>query len=122
MNKQEIPVFKNDPVMVLILGIVTCGLYFIYWNMKVAEVFNKITNRELISAPVAILGGLCSPVHMYFYYLVGQGLDELGQLIGKDNLKDKAVLLMILGFFFPAVSAMIIQGHLNEIYDANPKQ
>lgn len=122
MNKQDIPVFRNDPIVVLILGIVTCGLYYIYWNMKVAEVFNKITNRELISAPIAIFGGLCSPVSIYFYYLVGQGLDELGALIGKDNLKDKAVLLMILGFFFPPVSAMIIQGHLNEIYDETPRQ
>jgi hypothetical protein len=37
---------------------------------------------------------------MYFYYLVGQGLDELGQLIGKDNLKDKAVLVNDTRFLF----------------------
>ena len=69
MNKQDIPVFKNDPVIVLILGIVTCGLYFIYWNIKVAEVFNKITNRELISAPIAIFGGTvftCTYVFLLF--------------------------------------------------------
>jgi hypothetical protein len=119
MNKQDIPVFRNDPIIVLLLGFVTCGLYFIYWNIKVAEVFNKIVNRELISPPVAIFGGLCSPVNVYFYYLAGQGLDELGNMIGDNNLKNKAVLLMILGFFVPPVSAMIVQGHLNELYDKN---
>jgi hypothetical protein len=115
-DRRSIPVFKNDPVLVLILGFVTCGLYLIYWNIKTAEVFNAIAGREVISPVIAVISGCCMPVHVYFYYLCGQSLSDLGQLIGNPNLKDKSTLLLILGIFLPMVSAMIIQGHINEIY------
>ena len=44
-----IPVFKEDPIVVLLLGFITCGLYLIYWNIKVAKVFNAVSRREVIS-------------------------------------------------------------------------
>ena len=115
-DRASIPVFKNDPVMVLVLGIVTCGLYLVYWNMKTAEVINAVVGRELISPVIAVISGCCMPVNVYFYYLCGQALGEMGELTGNPNLKEKSTLLLILGIFFPMVSAMIIQGHINEIY------
>ncbi len=36
MDSKSIPQFRNDPVLVLILGFLTCGLYMIYWNIKAA--------------------------------------------------------------------------------------
>jgi len=118
VDRQDIPVFKNNPIVVLLLSIFTCGLYLIYWNIKVAEVLNKVSRRELISTAIAVLSGCCVPVNVYFYYLAGQGLGDLGKLIGKEEeLKGKSTLLLILGIFFPMVAAMIIQGHINEIYD-----
>lgn len=114
----QVPYFRNDPVLVLVLGFFTCGLYLIYWNIKTAEVLNAVAGRELISTPIAVLSGCCGPLNIYFYYLAGQGLDQLGQKINRPDLRDKSTLLMVLGFFFPMVSAMIIQGHINEIYDA----
>ena len=56
-----IPVFKVDPILVLILGFITCGLYLIYWNIKVAEVLNAVAEREVISQPIAIFAGCCFP-------------------------------------------------------------
>jgi hypothetical protein len=52
--KNAIPVFKVDPLMVLILGFITCGLYLIYWNIKIAEVLNAVSEREIISSTVAV--------------------------------------------------------------------
>lgn len=120
-ERQDIPVFRNEPILVLILGLVTCGLYMIYWNMKVAEVLNRISNREVISQPIAILAGCCMPLNVYFYYLAGTSLRDLGVMIGKEQeLQNKSTMLMILGFLLPAVAAMIVQGHLNELYDSHP--
>src|SRR3990170_1118522 len=91
VEKNQIPVFRNDPVVVLLLGIVTCGLYLIYWNMKVAEVLNKVTGKELISPAIAVVSGCCAPLNIYFYYLAGQALGDLGKLVGKEEeLKGKA--------------------------------
>ena len=69
-NPNNIPVFKVDPIMVLLFSFLTCGLYLIYWNIKVAEVFNAVAEREVISQPIAIFAGCCMPVNIYFYYLV----------------------------------------------------
>jgi hypothetical protein len=116
MTTNNIPIFKNDPIVVLLLGIVTCGLYLIYWNMKTAEVLNAVNEREVISSPVAIFAGLCFPVNMYYYHLVGkEGLPKVYERNG-ERPKDDSVLLLILGFLFPMVAAMIVQGEINKLY------
>lgn len=117
-SNANVPVFKNSPILVLVLGFITCGLYLIYWNMKTAEVLNAVSGKEVISPAVAIIAGCCMPVNVYFYYLAGNALGDLGRRIGKEEeLKGKSVLLLILGIFIPAVAAMILQGHVNELYE-----
>ena len=114
--EEQIPVFKVDPIMVLLFGFLTCGLYLIYWNIKVAEVFNAVSKREVISQPVAIFAGCCMPVNIYFYYLAGK--DALPKVYEKTGelQKDQSTLLIVLGFFFPIAAAMIVQGDINRLY------
>jgi hypothetical protein len=113
----KIPVFKVDPVLVLILGFLSCGLYLIYWNIKVAEVLNAVTGREVISAPIAIFSGCCFPVNIYFFYLAGkEGLPEVYKRIGHPQ-KDDSNLLIVLGFLLPMVAAMIVQNDINKLYN-----
>jgi len=50
----NIPEFKVDPILVLIFSFLTCGLYLIYWNIKIAEVLNTVVEREIISTPLAV--------------------------------------------------------------------
>lgn len=112
----NIPVFKVDPIMVLVFSFLTCGLYLIYWNIKIAEVFNAVAEREIISTPLAVFSGCCLPVHIYFYYIIGKdGLPKVYKLTGELN-KDQSTLLMVLGFFFPLAAAMIVQGDINRLY------
>lgn len=112
----SIPEFKVDPLIVLILGFITCGLYLIYWNIKVAEVFNAVSEKEVISQPVAIFAGCCMPVNIYFYYLAGK--DALPKVYEKTGelQKDQSTLLILLGLFFPIAAAMIVQGDINRLY------
>lgn len=113
---QPIPQFKNEPIVVLLLGFITCGIYLIYWNIKTAEVLNAVAEREIISQPVAIFSGCCMPVNLYFYYLAGkEGLPKVYERTGQGN-KDESTLLLVLGFLFPMVAAMIVQGDINKLY------
>jgi hypothetical protein len=113
---QPIPQFKNEPIVVLLLGVITCGIYLIYWNIKTAEVMNAVAEKEIISQPVAIFSGCCMPVNLYFYYLAGkEGLPKVYERIGEKN-KDESTLLLVLGFLFPMVAAMIVQGDINKLY------
>ena len=111
-----IPYFKVDPLAVLLLGIITCGLYLIYWNIKVADVLNSVAEKEIISQPIAIFAGCCYPVNLYFFYLVSkEGLPRVYDRTATTR-KDDTTLLLVLGFFFPMVAAMIVQGELNKLY------
>ena len=115
--RKPIPVFKVDPILVLILGFLTCGLYLIYWNIKVAEVLNAVSEREVISQPIAIFAGCCYPVNIYFFYLAGKdGLPEVYHRAGIGQ-KDDTILLLVLGFFFPMIAAMIVQNDINKLYN-----
>lgn len=113
---QTIPQFKNDPILVLLLGTVTCGLYLIYWNIKASQVINTVAEKEVISQPIAIFAGCCLPVNLYFYYLAGkEGLPKIYEKTSETG-KDQSTLLLILGFLFPMVAAMIVQGDINKLY------
>jgi hypothetical protein len=115
--EQTIPQFKNEPVLVLILGLVSCGLYLIYWNIKASQVINAVAEKEIISQPIAIFSGCCMPVNIYFYFLVGkEGLPKIYEKTGTTG-KDQSTLLMILGLFLPMVAAMIVQGDINKLYE-----
>lgn len=115
--KPAIPEFKVDPILVLLFGFLTCGLYLIYWNMKVAEVFNALAEKEIVSQPVAIFAGCCYPVNIYFFYLAGkEGLPKVYERTGELQ-KDQSVLLIVLGLFFPMAAAMIVQGDINRLYN-----
>lgn len=82
-----------------------------------AEVLNAVSGKEVISQPIAIFAGCCMPVNIYFYYLAGkEALPEVHRLIGEPE-KDQTTLLLILGFLFPAVAAMIVQGDVNKLYN-----
>ncbi len=112
----NIPEFKVDPILVLIFSFLTCGLYLIYWNIKIAEVLNAVAEREIISTPLAVFSGCCLPVHVYFYYIVGKdGLPKVYQITGELQ-KDQSTLLIVLGFVFPIAAAMIVQGDINRLY------
>lgn len=114
--KGNIPVFKVDPIMVLLLSFITCGLYLIYWNIKVSEVINAVSGREVLSTPVAVFSGCCMPVNIYFYYIMGkEGLPNVYKRTGELN-KDQSTLLILLGLFFPMAAAMIVQGDINRLY------
>ncbi|MDI9256264.1 MULTISPECIES: DUF4234 domain-containing protein [Flavobacterium] len=113
---KNIPVFKTDPILVLLFSFLTCGLYLIYWNIKVAEVLNAVAEREIISTPLAVFSGCCLPIHVYFYYIVGkEGLPKVYKITGELQ-KDQSTLLIILGLFFPIAAAMIVQGDINRLY------
>jgi hypothetical protein len=116
-SHKPIPEFKVDPILVLIFGFLSCGLYLIYWNIKVAEVINAVCEKEIISQPVAIFAGCCYPVNIYFFYLAAKdGLPKVYQRTGSPQ-KDDSVLLLVLGFFFPMAAAMIVQSDINKLYN-----
>lgn len=53
---------------------------------------------------------------MYYFFIVGRdGMPALDQRLGIPE-RDQSILLMLLGFFFPMIAAMIVQSEINKLY------
>ena len=72
--------------------------------------------EEILSSVVAVFAGCIWPVNMYFFFIVGRdGIPAIDERIGVHP-RDQSILLMLLGFFFPIIAAMIVQSEINKLY------
>ena len=118
--------FNNQPtggiperniVVAIILSLVTCGIYSIYWFIVMTDDVNR-ANQD----PNATSGGMaflftlitCGIYGIYWYYKMGKSLYEAGQKSG-IQINDNSILYLILGLFgFGIVSYALIQADLNK--------
>ena len=102
----DVPVFQNSPVLVLMLSLVTFGLYLLYWSPKAAAVINAVTKGKQIGSVMAVLAGIacCTPALIKFYWRAAVALD-----LSRG--------LMVLLAFFPPIAAMLVQGRINNLYE-----
>jgi hypothetical protein len=102
----DVPVFKNSPVLVAILSIVTFGFYLVYWCPKAAEVLNAVTKGKKIGPVLAVLAGLacCWYATVRFYWRAGVAL-------GLNRF-----LMVVLAFFLP-IAAAVVQSNINKLYE-----
>lgn len=101
----------------IVLSIVTCGIYSLYWLYCMAEDANR-----LISRPNPSSGGLvlllsivtCGIYEFYWLYRTGEDLDRLrvdrGGLPGHLGL----LYLLLAIFGFSIISFALLQSELNE--------
>ena len=76
----------------------------------------QLLKRKLSHNLSQYLQAVCLPVNLYFYHLAGkEGLPKIYEKTGETG-KDQSTLLLILGFLFPMVAAMIVQGDINKLY------
>jgi hypothetical protein len=107
---------RTDPLGVLFLGFVTCGIYHIFWCANRAREINAFLSREAISPTTAALSACCLPVSAYTLYVFGRSLPEMQRSVGIEP-QDRSGMLIVLGIFLPPAAAMIVQGELNRIWD-----
>ena len=98
----------------LILSIVTCGIYFLYWMYMINNEVN-----ELAQDPMAPSGGIvillsivtCGIYSWYWYYKMGEKCDYITQSNGSSN-----VIFLILGIFgLGIVSVALMQDSVNKV-------
>jgi len=110
---------KRDPVVILILGLVTCGIYWFYWEYQVAKEVNQFLGREEISPGLALFGALCClPITIYVEYLIVKALPVMQREAGMPPEQPSMPLHIALAILFGPVEAMILQSELNRIWAA----
>ena len=114
---------KNENIksvpMLVILSVVTCGIYYLYWIYKTTELIKNFMDNQEINPTLELILCFIIPFYqLYWYYKYSKVIyKDMTSKVGMDNTEDTSVLLLVLSFFgLGIVSAAIIQDKLNSIY------
>ena len=110
---------KRDPVTIIILSVITCGIYALYWQWVTNKQINDLLGREAVGDGTLILGWFCPPLQWYNWYKWDQSLQEIAADSGhtySSNFILWVVLSVLAGLGY-IVSMFQIQETLNILYD-----
>ncbi|MBR4495576.1 MAG: DUF4234 domain-containing protein [Acholeplasmatales bacterium] len=105
---------KNRSVLaVVLLSIITCGIYEIYWYYVMTEDINRAdsTKPSVTNAIVAVLLGIitCGIYLIYWQYRFYEKSDAVTK-------KSNVIVYFILAFFgFSIISNALLQSDINQI-------
>ncbi len=121
---------RRDPVLVLVLSLVTCGLYLIYWYGKIYDELMELDGRTPTgnSFPLDFFLFIvtCGLWGIYADYRISEQLSELGARRGK-KVNNSALIVVVLdvvayftGYLTNVVSSAIHQDILNKLVGDGP--
>ena len=117
---------KRSPAWVLVLSIITCGVYYLYWVYATSKDIDEFLGETDIPPIVHVLLFLVTgSLYGYFWdYIIGQKTVKMQRKVGLPE-KDNTILCIILDILgagpiagLGIIVPLIQQGSLNEVYDA----
>ena len=116
-NVSSVPAVPNRNIVVsLVLSLVTCGIYGIYWMIVLQDDSNIVSEDNNTSGVMVFLLSLitCGIYGFYWYYKMGQKLFQAGQKYGKQ-ISDNSLIYILLGVFgLGIVNYCLMQSDLNK--------
>ena len=111
---------RLEPALVLLLSLVTCGIYYLYFIYKTSKETLAYTGEQDIDPALDVVltvvtAGIWS---VYWDYKIAQRIARMQQMAGV-RVTDNAVLYLVLNLLgFGIVNSLMEQGHLNEVWSA----
>lgn len=101
----------------IILTIVTCGIYGIYWFIKLTDEANSVSSTPTASGGIAFLLSLvtCGIYMLYWMYKQGEKLDEAKAARGMQGGNSGVIYLILSIFGLSIVSYALMQDSLNKL-------
>jgi len=109
----------------LILTIITCGLYGLYWQYKQMESLNRWLKRNDFDFVLWLVLSLvtCGIFAIYYEYKMAKGINEIQEENNLSVAGDLPIICLILTIFGLAfVSLAIQQLEINKFYGATGDQ
>ncbi|MCP3914141.1 MAG: DUF4234 domain-containing protein [bacterium] len=107
----------------IILTVITCGIYGLFWNYKQMEVLNAwLGRREYDFVTWLVLSIItCGIFAVYYEYKMAKGINEVQEKNGFHVNNDLALICLLLSVFgLGIVSIAIQQADINNFYGENP--
>lgn len=110
---------QRNIALCIVLSLVTCGVYGIYWMIKIVDELNEANDdQNATSGTMVFLLSLvtCSIYLWYWMYKAGENVNKAKAARGLPVESDSSILYMLLTIFgFGIVSWALIQNELNKI-------
>ena len=118
-NPYQAPVARRSIAVCIVLSLITCGIYSLYWLYCVVTDLNLASGEtEDTTGGVVILLGIvtCSIYTIYWYYKAAGKVNRIRQMNGIPQDSSLSILYLILALFgFGIVSLALIQDELNKV-------
>jgi hypothetical protein len=105
----------------LLLTVVTCGIYNVFWQRRQFRVLNAFLGREEFRFVTWILLTLvtCGIYHMYTEYLMGRAITAIQRDLGKPPAENLSLISLMLSVFgLTVVADAIQQSEINDFFAA----
>lgn len=112
---------KRDVAKAVIFSIITCGIYAIYWMIKITDEIHALAGEQnTASGGMAFVFSLitCGIYGCYWMYKMGEGVNMAQQKRGmtvENNASIMYIVLTVCGFGI--VSYALMQSSVNKIID-----
>lgn len=111
---------KNRNIaLCIILSLVTCGIYGLYWFVCLTDDTNTISGEQGTSGVVALVLTIitCGIYGLYWAYKCGEKIDAAHQRRGESS-SNGGVLYLILFIFGGIIAYALVQNEVNKFADA----
>ena len=111
---------RRSGIVVILLSIVTCGIYMYWWYYQCMEDINRASGEQRINSLGLLLGSIfCFPVAIYMMYTIDKNLSRLAQENGayyKENFIFWILMTIVCGIGSLIAIFQICNGY-NEIWN-----
>lgn len=109
---------RRDIVMAIILTIVTCGIYGIYWFVCMTDDLNTLSEDPNATPGVTafiLTIVTCGIYALYWAFKAGEKIDIIKQRRGIPSSNSGVLYLVLTVFGFGIVSYALIQNEINNV-------
>lgn len=106
---------EKNIAVAIILSIVTCGIYGLYWFVTITDETNQLTNSQMAQGVMALILTIvtCGIYGWYWAYKLGEKVDILKQQRGVAS-SNSSILFVLLQFFgLGIVNYVLAQSEIN---------
>lgn len=116
---------NRSPVTVILLSLVTCGIYGLWWMYTIGNEINTALGKDAVNpifGVLAIIPCVGTIIMLYYIYTVDQALQELCPSRGVPYSSNAVLWIIVSIFISYFVFEAMAQSTLNQVWDASQPQ
>ena len=115
---------KKSIGLCIVLSLVTCGIYGIYWFVTLTDDTNATLGREDTSGGMSFLFTIvtCGIYGLYWAYKMGEKVDELKKRRGLEAGQSGILFLVLNLIGLGLIAFALIESELNDNIDPQDRQ